>query len=258
MNDTLHSWKAQRPVILAAAGVAAVLYLLFLGVMWSFGRWGGPFVNGLSEEIGEVISQRASDLAAAGMNDEAVIVYREALKHRFEDEPRQRIYTLERLARVLQARGESDSAIEVLEAAYRLDSTYGPVYTVLFEALIGARHYDRALELTNQWNAYTRSVHDTTASKWAKYNEGRVYRDTKHYAEALAAFTESNTLAPSQESAFECAAMLDALGRNGEAVRALDYVLANGNPTYQKKAQELLATIGVSSGAAGAKPVQTR
>ncbi|MDZ4858475.1 MAG: tetratricopeptide repeat protein [Candidatus Hydrogenedentes bacterium] len=239
MESTNHV-PGEHGITTAVVTVSAFIFMLFAAAMIAFGAWGAPFVDGLSAQIGEVVAQHATDLAAAGEHAKAVRIYEDALARRFEGEPLHRIYTMLRLVKSHQALEQSAQARSVLEMAFALDKGYGPTYTLLFDALRKRNDVDGALSVTQEHVAAVRARGDTAAEKWAKYNEGAVLRDAGRNEEALAAFVESHALQPSPESGYQCARLEYTLGKYEDARQSLEQVIEAGDTKYSALAREML------------------
>jgi tetratricopeptide (TPR) repeat protein len=231
-----------RPALLASLAIFAA----FVVAMIALGIWGGPLVSQLSGEVGEVTAQRATDLAAAGEHEQAVRVYESALRKRFEDEPIQRIYAMLRLAKSHQALENDAASLGVLKDAFKLDPTYGPTYTMLFDALRKADDLQGALTITQAYSKAVEGSGNVQAQKWAKYNEGVILRDSGNASGALDAFTASHILKPSPESGYQCAQLLYQLNRTDEARDMLMDVIGGDNQQYAALARSLLEKIDQS------------
>ncbi len=219
--------------------ISGTVSLIVIAFIYAFATWGGDFVNSLSSEIGEVVALRATDLAASGQINEAIAGYESALTRRFEDEPTQRIYAMQRLARLCLQTGKTTKAIGVMEAAFQLDPTYGPSYFQLFEALLANKQNERALAVTRAWFDTVKASGDTSAQAWAKYNEGVLHRNAENWAAALTAFSESHTIKPMPDNAMQCAYMQAQLGQSEAARASADEVIATGDERFTVQAKAL-------------------
>jgi tetratricopeptide (TPR) repeat protein len=235
-SDQPSSTLALHPVSYV---VSAMLVAMFYSALFGYLQFGGAFVDGLDDQIGEVVAARAVGLTNAGLDEQAESTYRQALENRFDDEPRQRIWTSQRYAKLLLSRGKAADAAAVMEYAFLLDEGDGPSYTLLFDALRQSRRLDRAVAVSVAYADTMRATGNANAEKWARYNIGVVYRDSGNPAAALDAFLASYAAVPSQENAWQIACLLRQLGRDAEAVPYLNYVVQHGDAKFAALARNL-------------------
>jgi tetratricopeptide (TPR) repeat protein len=228
-----------RVLYTVSYSVSAALLAVFLAAVFGYARYGGPFVDRLDDQIGEIVAARATGLASAGLNEQAESVYRQALTQRFDDEPMQRIWTMQRYAKLLLARGKPGDAADLMEDAFRMNGAYGPSYTLLFDALRQADRLDRAIAVSEAYAGAMRAAGDANAEKWARYNVGAVCRDSGRLNPALDAFAASYAVVPSQENAWQAARLLHQLGRDTEAGPYLEYVVLHGDAQYASLARDM-------------------
>lgn len=235
--------NAATAVTTSALLLSGALVAAFVIGMTAYASWGGPLVDRMSEEIGEVVALRATDLAAAGLTDEAIATYQTALARQFEDEPAQRIYAMQRLGRLLLDANRAEEAAQLMKQAYALNPDYGPTYSMLFEALQAANRPEQALELAI--DAYQRATarNDNSVRKWAKYGEGVILRDGGKIEAALTAFSDSHAIEPSKETALQIGLLQYRLGDFSAAEKSLHDVLSYGDATFAQQAREVLKSI---------------
>jgi tetratricopeptide (TPR) repeat protein len=228
--------------------VTGVVFALFVAFVYIYGTYGGPMVDRLSDRIGENVSARAKNLADAGMYEEAIPLFREALTKRFEDEPQQRIWTMQRLSKVLLETKRYDDAIVLMQEAMRLDPKDGHNYADLYQALRGAGRNDEALTLTKERVEFTRTNGDTDGQRIAWYDQGTLLRDTGQLEPALVAFKTSFDTAPTTYSAWQAANALVKLNRPQEVSPYLEFILTKGDGTLITEARTLQEKIASTSG----------
>ena len=96
--------KSLTPIIRFSIVLAFAGFVVFVSSVRLFAAYGGPWVDGLDDQIGEIVRGRAKDLASAGHVDEAVDMYASALALRFDD-PQQRDWATDELIGLLAAKG---------------------------------------------------------------------------------------------------------------------------------------------------------
>ena len=60
-------------------GSSAILSAAFVAFVYLYSTYGGPWVDRLDEQVGEIVAERARLLADAGFVEEALAEYRNAL-----------------------------------------------------------------------------------------------------------------------------------------------------------------------------------
>ena len=232
-----------RPAAYLLSG--GVFVLLVLGV-YAYGRFGGPWVDGLDDRIGEVVAARANRYADTGMTQPAVEAYREALAARFGD-PTQRTWVSQRFVRLLMEQGEYDEAAQVARAALAFNENDGVSHSQLNRALRQAGRRGEALESAESWFAWAEGAGETDAMTWAKYYAGWACVQLGRKDEALQAYLDGYAIRPGAENALAAARILVARKRYEEARPLLDHVIREGNEKRAREARGLKKSGGSSS-----------
>ena len=103
----------------AAVFLTGVVFLAFAAFVCAYARWGGPWVDALPGEIGEVMADEAARLAQAGETETAIVLYKRALESRFDHASR-RAQALRRLGALLSAKGDWSEALPYLREAFEM------------------------------------------------------------------------------------------------------------------------------------------
>jgi tetratricopeptide (TPR) repeat protein len=229
--------------LFAVSGVAWLVLVLFV---FLYGTFGGKFVAGVTNELGEALASKAQARAEAGDAQAAIQLYRSALDVHFSD-PQQRIWSSQRLARLLIGDGQYEEAANVMEQALKLDNQDSWNYNLLCDALRETGLYDRALARNEEWIAASRDDTEPASRKWAYYSLGATYRDMNATQKALDAFLASFEASPSAESAYQAALLYQTLGQKAEALSMIDYIVKDGKGVLSREAQQLKGKIEAGS-----------
>lgn len=230
--------------------VTVVVFAALVAVVYGYARFGGPFVHGLSEEIGEIVAQQARTHHEAGDLDRAIELYETALDRSFED-PRQRGWALRWLGEALFEAGRYDEAVEPLEAAV---ASYP-------DDLIAQSHLTRALRLAGRhedsaaaaeaWYDEAVRMDDTLNRFHARYHFGQALEDAGDLDAALEAYLEGHDIEPGSMNTFHAAQLLVEQG-DSEAARPLfETYLESGSGWRLESARSRLDAItadGVHNG----------
>jgi len=134
----------------AAFALTGIAFLAFVAFVFAYARWGGPWVDALPGEIGEVMADEAARLAHAGETDAAVALYQRALESRFDHESR-RAQTRTRLAALLTANGDWAAAIPHLREAAEMPRPALSAFPMLHTALMKTSNASEAVEVARRW-----------------------------------------------------------------------------------------------------------
>lgn len=230
--------------VLILTGIGFVLFLAFV---YGYARFAGPYIDSLSDRIGENVSARAKNLADAGMNDEAISLFQEALSKQFHDEPQQRIWTMHRYAEALMDEKRLEEVLPLMEEAGKLDPSDGKSYNLWFLSLRGLNRQDEALALTTRYLEQFAKDDAKEFTRIAQYNAGTVYRDKGDFANALTAFQASHVISPGAGTALQCALCLVQLNRGNEAGEYLAVAEASSDPAISTQARDLKARMSGSA-----------
>ncbi len=236
--------RAQRVAVVAMIAVASVAFVTFI---YTYAAMGEPFVNGLDERVGEVLSARAARLAQGYRFDDAIATYEQALSAGFEREPDHRIFAMRALIELLEREGRTERLIEVAQETLALRPDYGPAFLALFRALRESKRYDAALAMLADQHAQAKKAGAQARLALIKFNEGVIHEDLGDSALAAAAFQESFDAEPSARCALRAIQALCSAGQKDAVTTLVQYVLDNGNPSERKSAQTFAEACGESS-----------
>jgi tetratricopeptide (TPR) repeat protein len=212
--------------------------------VYVFAAVGQPFVDGLDERVGEIVSARADRLARGFRYDEAIALYRQALDTKFQSEPLQRMYTLEKLMAALEAVERYDEAIDAGHAALAIRWNYSPAFARLYRLLRETERYEDAIALLEAHHEKAEAAHDIEQMLMAKLNEGVVYEAMGRRDEALGAYLACYAKLPRSRYALKVAELYCARGGADDAKSYLDYVFENGNYHQKRRAKAIAAACG--------------
>lgn len=224
-----------------ALALTGVVFVLFVASVFAYERYGGPWVDRLDDEIGEVVVKRAFSLADAGLTEEAIAAYRETLTIAFSD-PRQRVWNGRRFLGWLIEEQRYAEAVELAKAtlAHAPDMT---MYTQLIDSLRELGRHEEIVQAAQEWHRFAEEEGKNWAVAWAKFREGRAHSDLGRTEEALNAFLAGHSVYPMVENPWAAAQILCAQGRHDEARPLLLYVIERSSGTEAGAAQALLDRI---------------
>ncbi|MBI5093509.1 MAG: tetratricopeptide repeat protein [Candidatus Hydrogenedentes bacterium] len=234
--------SAEDSVAVGALAVTGVLFVLFVAGVYAYATYGGPFVNRLSGELGEVIAARGVTAQEAGQTDDAIRAYQLALQKGFS-EPRQKYWTQIRLAEVLLQTDQYTEASEYAREAIAFDNTDSKLHYVLTASLWQAKHLDEALAATDAWLDLVRPKGGRPLED-ALWYRGMIYMDLGQRDIALEVFLEGARLDPKDRSSYHAAAILHDLGRDKEAIALLDAYIPSATDARAELAKKLRDAIG--------------
>jgi tetratricopeptide (TPR) repeat protein len=204
-----------------------LIVAFFLGI-YGLARFGGPYIDRLDDQVGEILVRRARDVAAAGAVDKAVEIYYQALDATFED-PSRRVSTRHELAQLLLDDGRPEEAAAVMLEAVELDRANERTYRLLAEALAAAGRYEDLAREAAQWAALADREGNPEDRYDARRRLGLALVELGRADEAVKALAEAHELRPSPDLALEAARLLHALDRRDDARPFIDYVLNHGD-----------------------------
>ncbi len=244
--QTTSDFTIPRSFYLSLAGVSVLALCLFMGIVYLLDARGGNFVRMLSGEVGEVLSARAENLANAGHVPEAIAEYERALTRRF-DNPRQKVWTMQKLAKLLLRENRPREAAIVMRRALALDDDDGWNYGLLAQALQYSDQHAELLGNSDKWFRFAESVGNKTNMMLAQYYKGLALARENDSNGALEAFLRAHTIEPAPAPAINAARLLVRGERYEEATPLIEYVIARGEGNMVEEARALLAKIARSS-----------
>lgn len=226
-------------VFLIACGITIVT--LLGSALYAFQRYGGEFVDGLDDQIGELVAKRAKSNAVAGLPDAAIRLFEEALSVPFMDED-QRLFCIQDFSTLLIDEGKFDEALAWIEEGVQLHSNDSKLAYLRFRAFREPGRFDEALAAAVLWYAVGKAADDATVMRAAKFAEATVYRDTARPEKALDAFLAAHELKPGPDTAVRAGGLCVQLGQTVRAREFLTYA-ANASGADAKAAQEMLGRL---------------
>lgn len=211
-------WAAFTFTFLGAAVLA--------GFVLIFGRFAGPLVNSLDEELGEVLMERGIRFEGSGEVENAKETYLEALERPFHGE-HNRADTLKRLGTLYWREGREDAALPYLRDASEFDPPPRSAFEPLVDSLIALNRFDEAEKTLLRWLNLVEGNAVEVAK--AKFYEGRlaVLRGDRKSAEV--AFLEGVTLVPGGRNAAELGTLYFLEHRYEEALPYVNQYLETGS-----------------------------
>ena len=182
-------------VVIGAIGWAAI---------YAFATFGGSWVDGLDNQIGELVARRAQNAHAAGDDAEAIALYRQSLRLHFDD-PAQRFWAHRALAELLVQREAYAEAIAVLEDALPLRLNDAKANVLLCLAYMEASQPERAAEFAGNW---AQRSEDPTARALAYFQQGQALEVLARPQEALSAYLAGAEADPTSHNAYHAAVLL--------------------------------------------------
>lgn len=132
-------------VVFTVAALASTVALLFF-----FSGRGEEFLTIRDDSVGEVLMRRGDRLNKADYKTEALAYYEKALKARFAG-PQNRTHTFEAAGLILWHFGETEKALEYLEASLAgMEATTAP-YEALVDIHLEAGRVDEAAAVWEEW-----------------------------------------------------------------------------------------------------------
>jgi tetratricopeptide (TPR) repeat protein len=220
-----------------------LLYAAFILSVYSFAKYGGSWVDDLDDRIGEIVAARASALAGAGREDEALALYEEALSLRF-DEKRQRVFRSVDYARLLMKTRHFDEAFAVCASLVELDEAYSRrIFRELQDSLNEEGRYEERLRHCGSWREIGLRDNRREVILQALRNEAYTSLRLRRVDKAVEAFADLFRLRPDPKDALAMAQTLIGRGCGREAIAYLEYVIENGDGENRASATELLSTL---------------
>lgn len=206
-----------------------------------FQRYGGAFVDGLDEQIGELTARQARSVAAAGQVEVAKRLFEDALSAGFLH-PEQRSFCIQDFATLLIDEAEYDRALEWIEEGAEAAPNDGKLAYLRFRALEASGEPDAALAAATVWYDIGSASGDSDVMRAAKFAEATVHRSAGRHEEALQAFLRAHELRPGSDTALRAGRLYLQLGRPSEARTMLEYAAASASGDAQA-AKELLSDL---------------
>ena len=219
-------------------GSSAILSAAFVAFVYFYSTYAGPWVDRLDERVGEIVAERARLLADAGLVEEALAEYRNAISVEF-DEPFHRMAAANRFTGLLLGRGEHEEAAAVAEDNLERTGGEGGAFSFLYRARRGLKQYEEALAVTRAWFAWAVSEEQPRHQAWARYAEGETLLALGDQAGAVAAYREVYALHSTPENALSAAGRLAQTGEVAEALRLLAVVKESGKWRLRRDADAL-------------------
>ena len=235
-NNNGDDWPVlARGIRIAGASLAA----LFVMSVLLFAAFGDTWVNGLDDQVGEIVSSRAREQADMGQHETAINLYRDALAVRFDD-PMQRVWTLHRLARLLLREERYDEAVEAAQEALDLHDENGAPFSYINEAYHESRQFEAMAHNAERWFQWAAKTGRANAQADAKHQRGIALHNLGRKEEAISAFEEAFALRPREDVAFDAGRNLALRGDLEQARPYLEYVVKHANDWRRGAAQSLL------------------
>jgi tetratricopeptide (TPR) repeat protein len=241
LNATVETPRQPATDRVFVFGAAAVV-VLGLGVAaYVYQSRGAEFVDGLDEQIGDVIAVRARTHAEAGFPEAALPLFEQALETPFLDE-RQRMYCIQDYAGLLIEAGRADAALGWIERGIEAFPADAKLAFLRFDALRSSGRTQDAIAAAQQWFEIGQANGDVSTMRAARFAEGTVHRDSQNGERALQAFLAAHELAPGADTAVRAAQLYLRLGRS-EAARDLLEFAATDPGTDGETARGLLESL---------------
>ena len=219
---------ALAPAHRAFVCLAIVSFVLFIAAVYCYAHFAAPFVDGLSSHVGEVVVQRAKDLAELGQVEAAMATYRKALDAPFDD-PRQRGWALRGFGELLIRERRSSEAIPVLEECIEAYPDDLKAHGLLCEAFRQTQRYDDEQTAAVVWFRLATERQHGGDRAHAKYHMGTAWEAQGQPGKALDCFLEGHAIDPEGLNAFHAAKLLCEAKREDEAVKLLDLFIEHGS-----------------------------
>lgn len=207
--------------LFVGAYCAAIVVVLGCGV-FAFQRYGGAFVDGLDEQIGELVAKQGRLAAEAGQTEEALRLFEEALAAPFLL-PEQRLFAIQDYANLLIDNARYDEALAWIEQGAEAYENEPKLAYLRFRALRESNRTKEALAAADAWYRVGETTNDVETMRAAKFGEATVLRDAGRTEPALTAFAAAHELRPGGDTALRSARLCMQLGRKAEARRWLEY-----------------------------------
>ena len=233
--EPVEAWKkdlveARCPALLFS--LAAVLFFA-VGVI-VYARRGGPWVDGLDDRLGDVVTGRAHSLAEAGRTEEAIEAYQRGLSLPF-DTPDNRKHRALELARLCIEADRCDEAVDAAFMAYR-EADWVVGFRELIEKLLHEKRFEEALSCADRWLA---KAEDDPARSIGMLYKGAACHRLGRADEAAALVLESFHLNPSTETASVGARILRDLRRPEEVGPLLQFIEEHGSEALKREAEQI-------------------
>ena len=223
--------------------VAVLACALFGGFVVVFGIWGESLTVGVDAACAEAAFAAGKRHEARGNYDEAIALYRRALKGRFQEEAR--AYMCGRsIGDVYFRLGRYDDAIEAYGTLPEGAFEGAGALTGYVSALRRQGLYDEAEQRGKQWLEQAQLAQDTQQQVWANHILGQISHETGRDEEAVGYFAAVREADPASETNVAIARLLAEMGREKDAIAHLDALLAHGEPgRLYNEAEELRETL---------------
>jgi len=222
-------------------GCGLTIMAVLGGLVYAFQWYGGDFVDGLDEQIGELTAIRARSSLTAGMSEEASRLFEEALAIPFLDEG-QRLFCIHDFSTLLIDEEKYDQALEWIEEGARSHSNDQKLAYLRFRALKESGRNEETLAAVVLWYAVGERTDNVDAMRAAKFAEAVEYRDSRRPEQALNAFLAAHELRPGADTALRAATLCIQLGETDRA-RALLTEAARMPGGNSQAVQELLEQV---------------
>lgn len=232
--------KAVRDVLRPAYVVTCLAFVAFAAIVSAFAKYGGPWVDGLDDRIGDVVAGRARARADAGREDEALALYRQALTLRFDDEGR-RIFTSVDYARLLIRTHRFGEAFDACASLVELDESYARrIFRELQEFLVELGFHEERLRYCGPWREIGLREDREEIVIQALSNEAYASLRLGRRDREIRAFADLFRLRPDPAGALSLSQALIEAGRGPEAIPYLEFVMENAEDERRTRAIELL------------------
>lgn len=199
-------------------------FAFFVAGVYAYAHRGGPLVDRLSGNIGELIVERAKGQVEAGDVEGGIAAYLQAFQVPFDD-PRQRAWALMDFGGLLIREQRPDEAVPILRECLAAFPD-ARVHDLLCAALFQSGEHEAALRAANAFLAFAK---DDPIRALAYCHIGAAQEALDDTEAALSAYLEGSRLDPASHNTFHAAALLQARGRTLEALRLLDQYIPHGS-----------------------------
>jgi tetratricopeptide (TPR) repeat protein len=203
--------------------LAAMAYVLMLGFVFAYGIFGEKLTAGVDSACAEAAFKAGKEQEVLGNYDLAIQRYRQALQGTFPD--------IERQYQCQRSIGELESLLGRYEEAiqwYRslpADALSQPGHYAAFVTALRQAGNEDAVSVAAHWADCAAAVGDVRQQVWAHTTMGQILEEKQRPDEAFAAYEDAVRLDGQCQAVILSAKILQARGKQQEAVARLDEFL---------------------------------
>jgi thioredoxin-like negative regulator of GroEL len=216
-----------RDILLTSSGLSILAILGFVLAIFLYTQHGSRFLTSMDRSVGEMLMKEARALEDAGVPDEAIERYREALEGRFHG-PQNRTFCLQHLGALLLDQGRCEEALPRLKQAGERSHYVLDTYPKLCNAILNCGDLEDMSTLLAAWKTKAEEMNDQDALAMCLFFYGRVAAKNGDVEQARRFYENSNDLAPGDQAAFELAHLYLEKGQTEKAHALLLTFLQNG------------------------------